>query len=177
MDKPHRPPYLQLVVPPPEPEKLAAPPRGGEQLSLFRAPGSSFIGIVNMTKISANQFVVLLENTRPMWLIDFRPMPRFDIGRLDRRGAFDLFRKYCIDYRDVTGLLGIHSRRDASFRSGAAAAEVAKIIAEGGSKTKRGPMLVLVDDDDLAQSSALILPRQLRPRPKGGWDTRILNPR
>lgn len=177
MDKPRRAPYLQLVVSGPEPEQPSVPAPTCEQLSLFRTDETAFIGIVNMAKISASRFIALLEDTRPTWLVDLRPIPRFDIDRLDRRTVFGLFQKYDIDYRDVTGLLGIYSTRDASLRSGVAADAVARIIAERKSKSQHGPILVLVDDDETAQCSAQILPKQLRPRPKGGWEARILHPR
>jgi hypothetical protein len=127
-----------------------------------------------MERISGNRFAELLGDIRPRWLIDLRPLPRFDIDHMNRRRAFDLFERYGVDYRDVAGLLGIASRTDASLSSGRIADEVIKILIESGVKSSPGPIIFLVDDDELAQASTTVFPKRLRPRPKGGWETQIL---
>ena len=53
--------------------------------------------------------------------------------------------------------------------------EVTRILGASGSKGVLGPIIFLVDDDEIARVSADVFPERLRPRPKAGWETRILN--
>lgn len=156
---------------------LSVPPLA-RQLSLFPSGNDPYLlGIVDMATISAGRFVSLLENMRPRWLVDLRPVPRFDIDRLNRRIVFDLFQKYQISYRDLAGELHILSRRDASLSSGVVARSLTKMLAESGARSSPGPIFILLDDEEHVLASVRLLPHSLKPRPSGGWATRVFDGR
>ncbi|HSN98243.1 MAG TPA: hypothetical protein VLS89_08090 [Candidatus Nanopelagicales bacterium] len=169
-----QPSHLQVVLPPSESDGVSQERRESRQLALFPVFSSSLLGILNIERVSGIRFEELLRDIRPRWLFDLRPVPRFDIDQLNRRRAFALFRQYRVEYLDITGRLDITSGKDASLSSGRIADEVTKELTEIGTKSAPGPLVFLVDDEEIARISTVVLPERLRPQPKGGWDTQIL---
>lgn len=168
------PSHLQVVLPPVEPHAASQERREAGQLSLFPVFSSSFLGILNIERVSGMRFEELLRDIRPRWLLDLRTVPRFDLNHLNRRRAFGLFRQYGVEYRDVAGRLNITSRKDASLSSGRIADDVTRELSEVGTGAAPGPLVFLVDDDEIARISMLVLPQRLRPRPKAGWMVQLL---
>jgi hypothetical protein len=75
-------------------------PTNGVQQSLFplRNPRSAFF--VSLPDVDHNEFVQLLKNSGPAVIVELRKIPRFDIGPLNRRSIFDLFREQGDIYLD-----------------------------------------------------------------------------
>jgi len=173
MDSLKRPPHLKLVVTPaPHPEPISAP----GQMRLFPADAPIPMVIADISLISEVEMLSLLCDTPPRWLIDLRPSPRFDIGRLNRARVFMLFERHHIRYEDICGILGIYSRRDASFSSGRVATEVSRIFVKADAASEPGKVMVLVDDSEMARAMKTTLPAQLHPSPRGGWTPSIFMP-
>ncbi|MCU1303625.1 MAG: toll/interleukin receptor protein [Candidatus Sulfotelmatobacter sp.] len=75
-------------------------PTNGVQQSLFplRNPRSAFF--VSLPDVDHVEFVQLLKNSGPAVIVELRKIPRFDIGPLNRRSIFDLFRQQGDIYLD-----------------------------------------------------------------------------
>lgn len=173
MDNLKRPPHLKLVVTPaPPPEPISTP----GQMRLFPADAPTPMVIADISLINEVEMLSLLRDTPPRWLIDLRPSPRFDIGRLNRARVFGLFERHHIRYEDICGILDIYSRRDASFSSGRVAAELSRIFVKANAASEPGKVTVLVDDSEIARAMEITLPAQIRPSPRGGWTTSIFMP-
>ena len=176
MENPKRPPYLRLVVPPaPRLEPLAPPAQG--QLQLFPREAPTLLVIADISLISEAEMLALLCDAPPRWLLDLRPSPRFDFGRLNRARVFRLFEQKDIRYHDVCGLLDIYSRQDASFSSGRVATEISRLFIEARADVSPGKVIVLVDTSEIAKAMALVLPAQIAPAPSGGWVTSLFTSR
>lgn len=161
---------LQLVTTP----SVEHADRKGEQLSLFVEAPPTHIGVIHMKRVRSRRFLELLRSFRPRVLFDLRPVPVFEIDRMTRREAFGVFDECNADYWDVVRDLGILTRQDASFASGRVANEISRIIAAQGYKNVPGPVVFLVDGDEIQTISTVILPQQIRPKPKGGWVAQVL---
>lgn len=176
MEKPRkRPPYLRLVVPPPEPRPEPPPVHG--QLQLFATDTPTPLLVADMGFIDEAELLSLLCDAPPRWLMDLRPLPRFDFGRLNRARVFRVFEEHGIRYRDICGTLRIYSSQDASFASGRVATEIARILVEARADSEPGKVTVLVDSGEMAKAMAVALPAQIRPAPRGGWAVSIFTPR
>ena len=173
MDSIKRPPHLKLVAAPaPHPEPISTP----GQMRLFPADAPVPMVIADISLINESEMRSLLCDTPPRWLIDLRPSPRFDIGRLNRARVFMLFERHHIRYEDICGILEIYSRRDASFSSGQVAAEVSRIFVKAKAALEPGKVTVLVDDSEMARAMMTTLPAQIHPSPRGGWTTSMYLP-
>lgn len=75
------------------------------QTSLFPEARPGVVVFVCFPAVEEREFVALLENARPGFVIDLRVVPRFDVGRLNRGRAFDLFDAVGSKYMDLTGIL------------------------------------------------------------------------
>jgi hypothetical protein len=105
----------------------------------------ALLGFVNMAEVTDAGFERIITIVRPSWTFDLRSVPYFDIGSLDRRRVFEIFRRSGSRYRDVAGLLGIHGRDDASLNSGAVADSLDEMLATASSTSS---IVVLVDDHE-----------------------------
>lgn len=143
------------------------------QPNLFPVTSQSLLGIVNMARISAEEFTTVLQSVRPRWVFDLRPLPRFDLGWLNRREVFDLFEKCSISYQDVAGLIGASSHDDARLNPGIISNSLLDLMGNSGS----GPLVILLDNDEHISASARDLPKVLKPYPKGGWTVCIYGTR
>lgn len=144
------PSYLRLVDAPALDADLEPRVREGE---------GALLGFVDMSCATDVALETILARVQPAWVFDLRPVPYFDIGRLDRKRMFHLFRIACTSYRDVAGRLKITNHNDASLNSGA----VARFLNEAmSSRACAAPIVVLVDDEDTLGHAMRILPRSLR---------------
>lgn len=171
-------PHLKLVVTTEESKQsmpARLPARGPEQLPLFHLPDSRFLGLVDMSDMPAAPFISLLKDLRPRWVMDLRVVPFFDLGGTSRRWFFELFRQLDIRYRDVSGRLGMTTRKDASLSSGEAATTMGALIALEPGSHGPGPILVLLEDLESALVAERVLTSMLLPQPKGGWEPHVLD--
>ncbi|HEX7840217.1 MAG TPA: hypothetical protein VF469_22220 [Kofleriaceae bacterium] len=141
-------PYLRLVDGPAQ--QLAEPARSDGEGTL--------LGFVDMSSVSDVGFETILSRVQPSWVFDLRPVPYFDIGRLNRKRVFDLFSSLRASYRDVAGWLQITERNDASLNSGA----VGRYLAEAlSTRPCQAPIVVLVDDGEILDHALRVLPIHL----------------
>ena len=92
----------------------------GTQAFLFPDTRPGVVVFVCFPDVEEREFVDLLESARPGFVIDLRIVPRFDVGRLNRDRAFDLFETLGSRYVDLTGM----------FLSGASKEDVMKSFSE-----------------------------------------------
>ena len=155
------PPYLRLVEPVRDAdEQPHAPSSDGELL-----------GFVDMSRTTDTALEMILARMRPAWMFDLRPVPYFDIGRLNRKRMFDLFESSRTSYRDIAGRLKITRRNDASLNSGAVARLLNEMLS---SQTRGAPVIVLVDDDAILRHAMRTLPRSLQSS-TGGWFPAVID--
>ena len=81
----------------------------GPQTMLFPEARSGIVVFVCFPDVEEREFVSLLECAKPSFVIDLRIVPRFDVGRLNRDRAFDIFDAIGTQYIDLTSILVIGS--------------------------------------------------------------------
>jgi hypothetical protein len=77
----------------------------GPQSALFPQAKPGIVVFVCFPDIQEREFVALLQDAKPSFVIDLRVVPRFDVGRMNRDRVFDLFEAQHIRYVDLTGIL------------------------------------------------------------------------
>src|ERR1700727_3228316 len=75
----------------PVPRDAFSPIEQAPQSSLFPESRPGVVVFVCFPDVEEGEFVDLLESAKPSFVIDLRIVPRFDIGRLNRDRAFDMF--------------------------------------------------------------------------------------
>jgi len=131
-----------------------------------------------MATISAEEFTSVLEKIRPKWVFDLRPLPRFDVEWLSRRAVFNMFEKCSISYHDVAGLIGADSHEDARLNPGIVSNNLLDLVGRSADNTAPyGPLVILLDSEEYLSASARVLPKVLKPYPKGGWTVCIYGAR
>ncbi|MBZ4335925.1 hypothetical protein [Corallococcus sp. AS-1-12] len=129
--------------------------------------------MVDMFGMPAAQFVSLLRNLHPKWVMDLRVVPFFDLGGASRRWFFELFEELDIQYQDVSGYLGEGPDDTAYFRQ--AAGVISSVFTAAPAHQTPGTTLVLLERRARAQAAKEVLPGLLKPTPKGGWNTTLLS--
>jgi hypothetical protein len=61
------------------------------QVALFTSPRSASAVFVSFSRLTEADFINALEYARPTLILELRVCPRFDLGRLNRRAAFQRF--------------------------------------------------------------------------------------
>lgn len=139
-------PHLQLVKAPQPSEPLHA------------SSDNVLLGFVDMSRATDVGLETMLSRVRPGWIFDLRPVPYFNVGSLNRKRVFELFRSSNASYRDVAGMLRITEHKDASLNSGLVGSFLSQSLAM---RPLKGPIMVLVDDDDTLAHAMNALPRSL----------------
>lgn len=167
-------PYLRAVPAMPEPVRRKPDTQAHErslQLPLFPGLGDappSLLAFLDMSTVSDKAFIAVLSEMCPRWLLDLRPAPRFDYGRLNRRLAFRLFSEHNVTYLDIAASLSIRDRHDARLHAGILSQELNVLLA-GMAQTLSGPVVILLDDQSVVRTAMDIVPGTLLPRPRRGW--------
>jgi hypothetical protein len=152
----------------------------GVQLRMFPSKehlGAALLGFFHMFQASGAPFAAMLAQVRPTWLLDLRPVARFNLDHLTRRSAFALFDQYGIRYCDLATQFSLDDRRDPRLVSGTFAAELGRLLASTRGPGVRGPIVFLVDDPEVIRIGLDVFPTSLRPAPKGGWQAHVFDPR
>jgi hypothetical protein len=124
------------------------------------------LGFVDMSRASDVALETIMSRLRPAWVFDLRPVPYFNIGRLNRKRAFELFRSSSASYRDVAGSLRITEHNDASLNSGVVGSFLSKTLAM---RPLHAPVVVLVDDHATLAHAMNVLPIWLRSSLGASW--------
>jgi hypothetical protein len=77
----------------------------GPQATLFPESRPGVVVFVCFPDVEEEEFISLLADARPSYVIDLRIVPRFNVGRLNRERVFDLFDSVNTRYLDLTGIL------------------------------------------------------------------------
>lgn len=70
------------------------------QATLFPVDHERSVIFVPLPGVSEEDFVSVLSATKPVYVVDMRPVPRFDIGQLNRQAVFEFFRQEQSTYID-----------------------------------------------------------------------------
>lgn len=139
------------------------------QAELFPMSKPWLLIFTDTCELSAEHFVQLLSQARPTFVLDIRPTPRFDMGRLNRRLAFEIFRENHIRYVDVAGLAGVSSKWDANLNPSFLAESINKTLQIKGASSE-GPIVLLFDNRDLLNSAMEVFPKALLKNNRNRWD-------
>lgn len=77
----------------------------GSQELLFPLPRNGLLIFVHFPDVTEEEFRATLEHAKPAFVLELRSSPRFDIGRLNRQLAFQVFRSQNTTYLDLTSSL------------------------------------------------------------------------
>lgn len=168
MDESKKPPHLRLVGP-----VVAHEVQTPAQPSLFPLPERNALFFVYVARASASEFMDLIDQAQPSWVIDVRVAPRFDFGRLTRRTVFAAFASRRCAYIDLGARLQIETRQDARWNPVFVAEELSMSFKKEG-KSFFGPLLFLFDDEKLLYAADEKIPGALRPSPTNGWKTFVM---
>jgi hypothetical protein len=156
--------HLRIVRSPP-PEVVEADPQG----VLFPLGPEGTLGLIDLSQIDGNRLVDILRELQPRWVIDLRAVPKFDFGASSRRSVLGQIQRLGSSYLDIGGLLGITSRRHSVISTGEAVEALNAAIGVQCRSSSAGTLLILLDSPEAVKASANLLPRMLKPRPRGGW--------
>lgn len=165
------PPYLRLIISSGDKHKKQRFDfeQTESQLTLFPLPKTSLIIFLSFSETEENEFLTILNNTRPTMAIDLRPMPRFDIGRLNRKEIFHVFRKLNTKYYDLSGLIGAVDKRDARLNPALVSEKLRDVIFKNEDNVA-GPVMFIIDLQQNSEQYIGPIIRGLAPKPKSGWD-------
>jgi len=106
--------------------------------------------------VTESDFRVVIEQSTPGLIFELRPVPRFDIGKLNRQSAFQLFRTHGTRYVELTPADGRHRSWD----------EVLQSLRQVGTSLdlESRPVMFLVNLGDLTEAHVRGITRAL-PRP------------
>ncbi len=138
--------HLRIVETPPLPvvhEAEAFVAKPGER-SLFVSNDPNMLIFVDFTSVDEAELLSLLISSKPKHIIDLRLVPRFDIGNLNRKLVFSVFKNSGSSYHDLGALIG-----PAQMREVAGTADVlARLVQERIFSSERhplGPIAVFID--------------------------------
>ena len=97
------------------PEASPFPIKAPFQAGLFSVPDATLLIFVFFPKVNEKQFRYVLSEMKPTTVVDMRPAPRFDLGRLDRREALGIFEHIGAIYFDLGTALGINGCSDSEL--------------------------------------------------------------
>lgn len=127
------------------------PMNPGPQATLFPEARPGIVVFVCFPDVEDREFVGLIENARPSFVIDLRIVPRFDVGRLNRARAFDLFDASSTRYIDLTGILLSGASRDDVMR------EFNELVCSNSFDLSRPVVFLLSRPDTSVASDAEVL--------------------
>jgi len=150
-----------------EPEVLLPPLKAeGGQLQLFPAPRPQIIAVIGIHRVDEASFVDFIRQIRPRFVVDVRVSPRFDMGRLNRKSVFSLFRELRASYVDLLALIST---------------DVAQIDVDGlaeplrrslltGTQHPVGPLAFIVDGRVSGDDVWRVVSRSLTPPAHSEWE-------
>lgn len=159
--------HLKLLQSTPEQAERARP----VQVTMFPAHGPAILCIVHMPTVSGERFADTVRALRPAQVFDFRSVPTFSSGRLNRTGAFRLFEDAGSYYYDVPALVGVSTRTEAKLNGKAMWDAVVRAVR---GRAGQAPIMLLLDDADAVSSAASSLPRVLTGEGGGtAWNVQV----
>ncbi len=142
------------------------------QGTLFPDSAYALVCIVHMPALSDDSFLSALEEIHPAFVFDLRTVPSFNMGRLNRHHAFEVFEGLGSRYIDVPGLVGAVSRVDTKMKASAMSEAIASAVRQSASGPCR--VMALLDDFEAVSEAASELPRVLPERGKDPWQVQVI---
>ena len=105
--------------------------------------------------MNRGDFVELVIQNMPSWVIDVRTAPRFDTLVCSREAAFRLFREQNVTYIDLFGRLDVKSYRSAESNPALWGHRLCNLLTES---KRSGPYVALFDNHSLMVSAGNVLP-------------------
>lgn len=123
-------------------------------------PETNAIYLLNADFVGYSEFLKVLEEYAPKWVIDVRVVPRLDTLAHSRSRAFELFHEQRANYIDLFGRLHVRSYRHADSNPAFWGKEVLTLLKAA---KPAGPYLFLFDNQQLIGTSEQLLPEILLP--------------
>ncbi|WP_213290907.1 toll/interleukin-1 receptor domain-containing protein [Bradyrhizobium sp. sGM-13] len=131
---------------------------------MFAGANPSLIVIVDCEHVTDHELVTTLTGSKPKYVFDIRRVPRFDIGRLTRRAAFESFQAAGAHYIDLTS---IHRQN----RSSPSPEVIGKAINDALSfSSKGGAIAILVENSQFSEEYITTLLDALPSENEEPWD-------
>jgi hypothetical protein len=164
-------PYLRSVPPRPasRPLPMARLRASTWQRTLFISGNSALLVFVDFDQVSENDLVALITESNARFVIELRPVPRFDVGSLSRKSVFALFTAANALYLDISGTLGVTHARDANLNPGLLASHLRDALL----RTRRevdGPIIFLVESTQFTNEYVTALSDELQTLRSVGWE-------
>jgi hypothetical protein len=136
------------------------------QTTLFVNENPSLLLFINFEEVSESDFRTTLSGARPKFLFDLRRVPRFDLGRLNRKQAFSLFSKAGTRYLDLSRRLHVEAAT-ANIDPGFAA----HLVVDASNQAfDGGPAAFLVDAQQFDETNISRLVEALPTNKGTAWD-------
>lgn len=138
--------HLRIVEAPQRPiehQREAFEKQPGER-TLFATSDTNILIFLDFATVDEAEFLSLLISSKPMHVVDVRVVPRFDVGNLNRKLVFSIFKNAETVYHDLGAVIGAAQMRQAAGMPG----QLAQIVLERVLKSPRplvGPIVVIVD--------------------------------
>ena len=135
-------------------------PRKTDRQLAFPYPDASTVLLVKVDAMGREEFVRVIGQYMPRWIFDVRAVPRLDTVAASRLAAFQLFERSKATYVDIFGRLGIRSYRSADSNPAFWGSTLSELIKDSD---RKGPYLILFDDEPLLRAADEVLPEIIRP--------------
>ena len=123
-------------------------------------PDTAAVYFVLVATMTQDEFLHVIDSCVSSWLIDVRTVPRFDSIFFSRDAAFRFFKEHDVLYVDFFGLLGVKSYQSVDSNPaiwGDALRDLLK------NSKRKGPYLLLFDEENHLRTAYSVLPQILRP--------------
>lgn len=118
-----------------QPEDFIEPSAQG---TLFPIPRRGLLILVQFPDVSEQEFRETIEYAKPSFVVELRSSPRFDIGRMNRQLAFQVFQRQNATYLDLTSTMMGELDRDELFQN-------LRKFFQGGKSTFDRPVAFLIN--------------------------------
>jgi hypothetical protein len=142
-----------------------------EQPGLFSVGKRNLIVFLEMTGISAEKFLEILNKLSPNVVIDIRQAPKFDMGFLNRNITFQLFEDKNIFYFEAESLFNVEDLNSSQSSFLIFSKHFEKLKME---KRTNGPIIFLMREISEGIPFIRYMPRILQKFNKKKWDAYIL---
>ena len=134
---------IEATQGPVEHERQTFEMRPGER-TLFASSDPNILIFLDFASVDEAEFLSLLISSKPTHIVDVRVVPRFDIGNLNRKLVFSVFKSAGAAYHDLGAVIGAAKMRQAVGMP----IELAQVVLDRVLKSPRplvGPIVVIVD--------------------------------
>lgn len=139
------------------------------QNTLFAQNCPSLLVYIDFENTKESDFLSVLKNAKPRFVIDLRLVPRFDLGNTNRKHVFSIFTQNKTKYFDVSGALGIKNNNDARLNPEILCNTLLELVFRGNSRVE-GPIVFLIDSYHFNEDYIYKLTEAITPISDIGWE-------